>query len=686
MTEQIKKSDKIMGYDNTKIEMQFSVGGKKAFPEKKLKKHQKKGTISKLINNVLRIFYSINKTKLYILLITIFGFILRLIAANNMGLHPDDANHAVRPIGIIGSGKMVEYGQSTALWYYIQEVFYKIFGASQLGSRMASVVFGSFFVILMFIFVKQIFKSEKAGLIAAFLTAVSPFLIKMTLPEMDVTVMFFTIFSALFLFKYAENWKNKNLVLSGILIGIAILIKVYALFFAFSFFIFLIYSYNKKGELNKKTINKIIIFLLVIFIFCIPTLTHNYLLYKDKGFMDMMFTNLLKIGTEKAKELYGWGAGWMPAADYMGFFFGNKESFGSPLPGFILVLFLFKQDIILLILGLLGLILTFKKTRNYFWFFLIVFIPPFIYIGAQPAFLMHKHFTFMPLLFIPMAACFLGNIHNKIKEKFPKFGLRYLLIFILIFNLLLLGKGPGEYVYRTSAETQLIDYKIDNIPENSLVVVDSRIYRGYMVWMFHDRNYLEAGLLSKTLEEGTLIKEKITEKTKDIILPAHLSTESSSTDVYFVECVTDDCGWGTIDEQPEVNQSMEDMTEWFANGSKIVKEIDSINPGDYYLPFLTKSDVEPVYRIYKNKFMLNPLTTSAVIKSKHELLLYPVGYDESITPIFDKYETHNAIDSFINVTAHIIFYIAFLLSFFSLLYMILLFILEDETFNRNSSI
>jgi len=57
--------------------------------------------LAKTIDKIFEIIYSKDKTKLYILLIFIFGLILRIIAANNGGLSADDAGHAMRAVGVI---------------------------------------------------------------------------------------------------------------------------------------------------------------------------------------------------------------------------------------------------------------------------------------------------------------------------------------------------------------------------------------------------------------------------------------------------------------------------------------------------------------------------------------------------------------------------------------------------------
>ncbi len=629
-----------------------------------------KKKVEKVVDNSLKIFFSSDKTKLYVLILVIVGLIIRLIAANNMGLSADDAIHAVRAINIIGTGIMEESGQASGLWYYVQNVFFYIFGTTQIGARAAPALFGSLMIILMFLFASYAFNSRKTGLIAAALVTFSPFLVKMTLPEMDVTVLFFIIFSGLFLFKYINEFKRKDLIISAVLIGLGILIKVYALFFVFSFSIILVYYASKKEGWGKNLIKVMFIFWAVIFVFTIPTLANNYLLYRDKGFMDLLFTNFFKIGAEKAAQYHSWGAGWMPYTDFKGFFFGNQRNWIMDypdqkfytLPGsIIMILLLIREDPAIMIFGILGLItLIFSKDKKYLLFFLVAFIPAFIYLESNIPML--KHFTFIPLLFAPMAALFITKISDRIKVIKPKFRLRYLILLILLFNLVWLGNGwmgVRGYVYTPSGESQLMAFTEKNIPKDALVLVDARIYRGTLGWMFNSKYYLESSLFNNAIEESN----------------KHGSPQS--TEVYFIECVSDDCGWGTMHNQPEFNKSMEQMVSWFANNSKKVKDIGAINRDIYFFPIFAEKTKEPRYAVYKATLPLSPAILP-IAKSTHVITVYPLGWDESITPIFDKYTTHTPLDSLIDKIAHLIFYLSLIGVFLMIPFLLYLFIQENE--------
>ena len=617
---------------------------------------QKDNTIlDKVINSMVNSFF--DKEKLIILGIFILGFILRIIAANNLGVSPDDMGHAFNAIGIFDSNKLNFWGQSTILWYYIEGVFLNLFGITTLSSRFATVLLGSFTVIMMYIFTKKLFKSKNAAIISSFLIAVSPILIKETLPEMDVAVCFFVSFAAYFLFDYLQTKSNKKLIFSALLLGTGIMIKLYVLFFAISFIIFLIYKEIKDKTDNKKIIYNIIIFGAIITFLVIPTLVHNYLLYKDKGFMDLIFTNTLKLGVDKAKIYYesGAGAGWMSYSDYKGFLIGNQRNFApNPLPGFLLMLWeIFISDPILFIFGSFGLTLLAKRKIDYFWFYLIVFLPAFIYLGAQIP--MAKHFIWSLALAAPAA----GYLVGEIMKRSNKLKIKYIILIILIFNLIWLGQsrtiGPASF-YGKDGFNQLVSLK-ETIPANSLIIIDSRIYRASIHWGFAGTNYIEAGQFIP------------------IIPQINNATNTVMMDVYYVECVRDDCGWGTVKNQPEFNKTMEEFTRWFAEQSNYKKEFYGPNSYKYYLPGLYEKELQ--YAVHKITLPMPPEIIPFSTQT-HIWLLNPAGYNRSILPIFDDYQIKNTFDRMLNSFAFKVIYFEIILSFVAIIYLIYLFLFGDN--------
>ncbi len=619
-------------------------------------------TYDKLVDNTLDVFFGENKLRLYLILIFIVGFVLRLIAALNLSVSADDMHFSVHAINFLKSDKLVTYDQSSGLWYSVSDVFYSLFGISQLTSRLAALIFGSLSIIVLYLLIKELF-DERAGLIGALLLAVSPFHIKYTISEMDVMAVFFVFFGMYLFIKGLKDEKKNLYLFSGISLGLAIFTKVYALLFIPVFVSYYFYFIHKKQKkfIDNSSLKKLFLFLVVTFIFCVPSLTHNYLLYKDKGFMDLIYTNALGYGREKAAQYYSWDTGWGHGADWKGFFFGKSIHLGGdPLPSSIYALkIIWNGDPVIFLLGIFGIFYCFiKKRREYLVILALTLIFVFAYLAAR--ILLAKHYIFLLFLFIPPAGFMLSQLFFMIKNKVVSFRLRYLLIIIIIINLIILGfKTPVNLTpfYTSSEISQLMKFKEDKIPHSGLIVADSRIYRGQIHWALQGRDYMESAYLPTVLE-----KSKETGK-------------SMSIETYYIECVNEDCGWGTIKDQPEFNSTMEKITEFFATQGKLQTEIYSATFEPYYFPFIFKK-ASPHFRIYKITLPIDP-SVLGFLSNQRTWFLYPIGYDESIQPIFDKYSVNGLFDSLINKIAHLILSISLILAFLSILFMFYIFIQEQ---------
>jgi hypothetical protein len=268
---------------------------------------------------------------------------------------------------------------------------------------------------------------------------------------------------------------------------------------------------------------------------------------------------------------------------------------------------------------------------------------------------MAKHIIWTLVLIAPCA----GLLSESLLQKFPKFRLRHLLLIILIFNLLYLGipkevSPTNAHFYGQSSFGQLVDYK-SNIPKDALVIADSRIYRGNIHFGLAGTNYIEAAQFLQIIQE------------------LNAKGNLKNTDVYYVECAIDDCGWGTIKDQPDFNASMEQLTEIFSNISYSKIDFVAPDPYKYYLPFSSNKRTD--YRVYKAQVAMNPLIFQ-VSKQTHVWFLYPIGYDRTISEIFDDYYTYTPLDNLLNKTASLILYLEIILSILALIYVLYLFIGE----------
>ncbi|MBU0760855.1 MAG: glycosyltransferase family 39 protein [Nanoarchaeota archaeon] len=546
---------------------------------------------NRILNKSVDFIFSKNNAK-YLLLIMIMGAILRGIVANNVGPVADEVVFGTHAIDIISSGVINNQNQAQ-VWFYLTDISYKIFGVTSIGGRFLSIFFGTLTILLVYLLGKRIF-NEKIALIAAFLFSVSAYFIRYALMEMDEAMIFFVLFSIYLFIKGLEE-KKKISYLSVLFMAVAVLIKPIAIPFAFPLIIYFFYFIKKEpvGE-RKKFLNKNykrIVLSIILFLFLMmPVFAYNIILYKQKGITDIQFSRFFNINREVFAGLAGYDQTF--SIDVL-FSVGLSSAFDA--------FSLYDPAISLLALGGFFLIL-FKKEYKKGKAIVLLHAIPFIFI-AGTAYLATHFASFVPLLSLS-AAVFIHSM-SKIfkKEKNQKVLIFTFLALVFIINIYLLMPNLTS----KSAVFKLRDYAISNFNENDIIIADARIYRGRIAWMLNDKAYLESSHFQELL--------KINQG-----LP-----KTTQADLYFIECVPDDCGWGTISNQPEFNQSVEQLVEFMGNNSvqeKIIYGGGEEFPG------------EPYFKVYKIRIDTNPQIYS-VIYQTHDWFYYPVGWAKD--DWYDKY-------------------------------------------------
>src|SRR3989344_8097731 len=608
---------------------------------------------NQLTDKIIDGLFNIKRNTLYIILIFLLGFILRLVAAINLSVAADYMHFVTHAINFFSSGRMITYDQSAGLWFAFTSIIYKILGATQLTSRFAALLFGSLSIIILYFLTKEFF-NEKISLISAFLLAISPFLIKNTLAEMDAMAMFFAL-SAFLLFIKAIKLRKKYLyILAGTFIGLAIYTKVYPLLFIPSLLLYFVYIKRKENNkvFTKKNIQYISLFLISAFIFVIPALTHNYLLYKDKGFLDLQFTRATGLGKSISEQYYGWDYQFKAKNDWKGLIFGNSIHQGGKGSPLLLqaIDFVRISDPVNFYLGMLGLILVLFLRKEYKLYVVFVLLSiSFVLPLLASIILLGKHFIFLDILLIPFGATLIKDLGNK-TSTLNKNSLFLVLIILLSSSLLMLGLNHGlEPFYSKSHIGQVIEFKESNIPKSSLIIMDSRIYRGRINWMSQGRPYLE----------GTEFLSIIGQQDK-------LLGKTALFDIYYFECIPGDCGWGTINNQPEFNKTMADLTDFFKKNGKLIKTIEEPEERPYY-PILKGSKTK-IINIYNAKISAKESILTLADQPK-SWFLYSIGYRPSKDQ-FDYYEPNNIFDKLLDKIAHLIVLISLILTFLSPLYVI----------------
>ncbi len=558
-----------------------------------------------------------------LLLIVIFGAIIRAIVAANVGPSADEIVYGTHAIDIIKSGAIGNQNQAI-LWFYMQDIFYNIFGVTLFSSKFSSFFFGTLTIIVIFLLTKEL-SNKKTALVASFLYAVSPFATRMMIMEMDTAATFFVAFAIYFFIKDLKH--NKVSIPAFVIMGLAYMVKAFGLIYIFSFILVYIIHYitlkeKRKEFITKNNIKALVISMVILIIIVMPILTYNYLLYKEKGLTDVMFVRFMDSNNELFKPIM---ASLKPFE-----LFGDTGFFPIQLIGTSREYF-FKMDPILFTLFILGLISAIIKKNKELIYLTITFLPAYVFTAGTST--LAKHFVFYLVLFSTIGAIFLVNIIEKIKNHENKKKVYISFVLIVIFSSLFI---LWPHITSTSARGGLRDYAIKNIDDNTVVIVDSRIYRGEIAWMFNDKHYIEASLFQSIIDSlKNLPQKEVPVKT------------------IFIECAIDDCGWGTI-KPGQLNDSMEYMVSLFSNMSK---QIIAINGGGGYGEPTNK----PHFRVYETTLMLKPSILEGVDQT-HIMFYYPVRWKLK-DQIYDSYTPKTLLDKFLQNFSYLVLWLEIIIAF-----------------------
>lgn len=604
-------------------------------------KKKKRSFLDKILSAVLTLIYSKDKKiERYVIFLTMIGFFFRLIAALNLDVLADDMVHTFQSAGVL-SAKILSTHSNPALFFYLNDLAFQIFGYTTFASRFFPLITGTLLIPLVFLITTKLFNNKNIGLLSAFFVTLSGFLIRNTFGEASLVVLFFSMFAVYLGMIFLETRKNIFIVLSGILFGLGVLTKYNAPFFLIGFLIYSVFYLKLRNEkvFNKKNINSLIIFAIVIFIFALPPLVFNYLIYKDLGIMDVYFSRMIQ--TEATQQLYGGLAGQGNS------FFSNLFKLGNYGNAYLL----FKADLILSLFSIIGLFFIFTKKKYSKLYFLIpLFIIPFILQSAGAP--LPKHFVFMPFLLAIPAGYGLYFILNKINKRNVS-----LILILIIFILMIVNFGnsfstPSNYL-SPSATSQLKSYLNDNVQPGELIVFDSRIYSAQSFWLATPNNFLlDSRFAEFTNFLNTVPQEYVT-----------------GVSVYFVECGVDDCGWGTIASQPEFNASTEFFFSQVKNFSNL--EIEISEPRFEGNEFYSNSEKKPVYKVYKQVIASNSQALDR-FSSLNTFYFVPYLYEDLSNYVYN-YKIHNSLDGLLEKTSYFVIILSMFFSILSFFYLFYLF-------------
>jgi 4-amino-4-deoxy-L-arabinose transferase-like glycosyltransferase len=588
-------------------------------------------SIDKFVSKTINFFFSKEKKiQRWIICLILVGFVLRFVAALNLSVLADDVLKAFHSAGIISS-KTLSTSSSPPLFYYLTDLSYKFFDYTTFASRFCSFIFGGLLIPVSFLISRKFF-DRNTSLLVMFFVAFSNFLIRMTTAEESLMILFFSMVGVYFGIGYLEKEKLSLLFLSAIFFGLSCLTKYSAPFFILSFLIFSLFylRLNEKRILTKKHLKHLVVFLLIIFLFCVPFLTFNYLLYKDKGIVDIYFSRVISLNS--TQELYGSLAGQETTFFDNIFVLSNYNNIFLP----------FRTDIVISIFSVIGLFFLLNKKKYLPFIFVIIFffLPFILQTGGST---LQKHFIFMSFILAFPAGFGLKSILSLINSKFIR-GILFL--FLIIFLSINLGNSYGtpHNFFHSSDASMLKTFINQNVLPSDLIVFDSRIYTGQTFWMATDRHFLNFHEFLDFYRNNQ-----------------QLHFNGHPTNIYVIECVLDDCGWGTVSQQPDFNSSSEAILSSLKESSQLVRNIPSIDyNGNELFGQQIKKDS---YRIYSTTINLDSSLISNTDYS-HSFYFTPYLYKNKKLYLYT-YDIYSGLDNLLQKFSYYIILLSVFLSILS---------------------
>lgn len=622
-------------------------------------------------------FWREKKVETILFATILFGFILRLINVYTKKLLGDPPHFAIEAINFFDSGLLIVWDQSTYLWYAFTSIFYSMFGITQFATRFSSLLFGTLCIIALYLFVKEFSGSRKLAVLSSIIFAFAPGIIIQTADEHDISVLFFILMSFYALIYSLKNNSRNYLYVSAVIFGVAAMWKAYLAVLMIPYIGLIVYYKYKEKIKFKNYYKKILPLIFIIILLVSPTLVYNYLNYKHNGVVDFLFaTSLSGISNEKMKGLYGWTAGNeinKGGNKFTRTFFdlhpndpsSNKSALAHAIPESI-----FSNGIIIWSLAILGfLYMYFRRkedvfAKDYIVFFSLYFFIPFLYM-IEGNFL-NKHYLHFMTFAIPMSSYFLIAIYNGAAGKFkqinklgeyPYIYLLYALyVAFVVFVLMSMVTPRLNSFYSENPQNDLINYKVNSIEKQSLIIYDDRIYNSEAGWLFSDRYYIPVSFLTKFMEYNNQSNNKV------------------NVPVYIVECASDDCGWGTVSRNPALNKSMEDFFDSVKNQNieKVLSTHDKVSGVSYYNPLVNgKMQGPEYYAVYKTAIAID-LSIAQQVKLQYEYFLYPTEYLNKNSETFKNfiYTPRGMFENTLNDIAWLVFYLNILISFAVILLLI----------------
>ena len=561
----------------------------------------------------------IRKSAILLIIIILLALVLRVMAASNIDVKPDEMIYSLIPLNIISADRLGSVEQSI-VYFYVKDLGYKLMGGvTAVSGRLPSIIFGTLTTLVIYLLSMEMFKKRKYALMSAFLFAVSGYTIRHNY-EMDIMSFCLMFLSTLFLLRYLQgNQEGKDLYLCAIFAALSILTKnITLLFFPIYGLVLipLLFTNEENDEttsrkIDKKVLKQLLIVVAIITVLISPIFIYNYFTYQQNGVTDYYFANVIGIGnsghsnTNKAWEI----------GRFTNVFKEKVEDFS-------------KLDLILFVAGVLGIFFAMRYNRKATF---LVLGPPLLIAGYLAGITgSPSHYIILPMafaLFAPFSIVWIAAKVRKIATPSK------IVLFILVIAAVMNVAALGDHLTTKSSIIELREYMKEELPDDGVVVLDQRIYSGIHHWIGHDKNYVD----------GRNFFEIIT-------AIAEYNIVTKPTDVYFVECGKGTtCAWST-EMYEAFSQAGEAITQEFETHGTIVKTIDGKGK---------RHGENHTFNVHKYRM---PMSAEVILQAHNSYKFWghDIGWDDP-TDMFDYYET-KGVGKLVNGFGFLVLYLNVLLA------------------------
>lgn len=299
--------------------------------------------------------YRQDRIVLSVVLLTLFGLILRIYFSLNYYLHPwDEQFHALVAKNLLNNPlKPVLYADpvlpydftdwtSNHIWLHKQPlalwsmaISMKLFGVNAIAIRIPSIVLSTLSIPLLYVLGSKLFNNV-TGIVSAFLLATNRLIVVLTAgagtcDHVDVFFMFFILLGAFFSMVYADRKKTIYAVLTGISLGMALLSKWLPALIIMPIWFFMVL--HERMKIKTIVINGLLILGIAAVLFC------PWQLYVQQAFPKEFMWESLYSRRHFFEVIEGHNLDWH-------YYFKNiKQEYGIFIyPAFVYALMMFKKQ------------------------------------------------------------------------------------------------------------------------------------------------------------------------------------------------------------------------------------------------------------------------------------------------------------------------------------------------------